>query len=530
MFGLEILPGLLYKAGGALIVGELLSLAVKHKMNLMERREKASGELKGFKELEKLNSNTGLIISDNIKLKEKFMYEHLGIFAPTGAGKTTKLFINNLLSDDIKGSIIVIDAKGELYDLTSRYQKEVCGRNVLKFSPLEPETSEGYNLLEQCKDDTEVIQLATNLLMNGALSLELSTSKKAGGIEWLQMAEPLLASALLYAKGLKEPFNTIEGAFKIIIDTHNKALDILLGENENEAVRTQYNIFKTVSKAENTAGSIKVTLASNIKLFTDSKINAVGRKSTFTAEQFRKEPTILYLTFPERKSNYLAPFIAPFFNQFIDALQDVKGLPCYFYMDEFASIGIINNMATYCATVRSRQLGFILCMQSITQLMQVYGTYNAKAILNNLKTKIFLPGLSDLETLDYVEALAGKTEITAISESKNSKNEATTNKSTTTRNVVNGDEVRRIRDNECLIITGNKQPVKDTQSAYYESVVFNDRVLQPLNVYRSVKACDISKELRKLIQVEVEKKLEQLREEFKVQEQDKAEQLTSELF
>ncbi|WP_162266608.1 type IV secretory system conjugative DNA transfer family protein, partial [Clostridium botulinum] len=175
--------------------------------------------------------NTGLILSKDIQLKEQFDFEGSVTIAPTGSGKTSSFFFPNLLSNNIKGSIIVTDPKEELFKLTSKYQERICGRKVLKFSPLSPGTSEKYNLLTSCKDDSEIVELASTLLFNGALSIELSTGKKTGGVEWIQMAEPLLAAALLYAKNLEYPFNNIEFAFKLIINLDTEQLDSLFNSS-----------------------------------------------------------------------------------------------------------------------------------------------------------------------------------------------------------------------------------------------------------------------------------------------------------
>ena len=380
--------------GSALTLGQVYSYYLKS--NLHKESKLATGHLISSEDIEDITGNTGLILSKDIQLKEKYDYEGSMTIAPTGAGKTTSIFIPNLLGNDIQGSIIVTDPKGELFKLTSKYQEKICKRKVLKFSPLEPKQSEKYNLLTSCKDNSEVIEIASTLLFNGALSIELATGKKTGGAEWIQMSEPLLAAALLYAKSLKYPFNNIEFAFKLLINLTTEQLDLLFSNSQNIDCITQWKIFKIVGGADRTEGSIKITLASNMKLFTDNRVNAVGEATTFDIKNFRKEPTILYVTYPENKSPYLAPFIAPFFSQCMSKLidsYDDDSLPLHLFFDEFGNIGQLNNMSINVASIRSRQISMNICLQSITQLYQVYGRENAKAIMNNIKTKMILTGL-----------------------------------------------------------------------------------------------------------------------------------------
>ncbi len=343
--------------GGIAASGEILSYFIRNKANRVGKLATAYIESKD--KLENILGNTGLILSKYIQLKEQFDFEGSVTIAPTGSGKTSSFFFPNLLSNNIKGSIIVTDPKEELFKLTSKYQERVCGRKVLKFSPLSPQTSEKYNLLTSCKDNNEVVELSSTLLFNGALSIELSTGKKTGGVEWIQMAEPLLAAALLYAKNLEYPFNNIEFAFKLIINLDTEQLDSLFNGSNNMDCINQWNIFKTVTGADRTEGSIKITLASNMKLFIDNRINQVGVENTFDIEKFREEPTILYVCYPENKAPYLAPFIALFFGQTLNKLIDSyeeDNFPITMLFDEFGNIGMLNNMSVNVATIRSRKI------------------------------------------------------------------------------------------------------------------------------------------------------------------------------
>ncbi len=502
MISLEMFTAL---SGSALIAGQLVSMYLKN----TKVDKQANAEIKGIKELKNFIGNDGLKVSKAFQLKEKMDFEGCCIIAPTGAGKTTGYFYPNLLSNKIKGSVVVIDPKGELYRDTANYQEKVCGRRVIRFSPLEPGISERYNLLEQCNDTTEVCQLASTLLLNGALSVELMSGKKTGGVEWIQMAEPLLAAALLYVRDLGKPYNTIENAFELVISLKPKELKALLGKCENKDVVTQFRIFQCAGGSERTIGSIKVTLATNMKLFTDKNINTVGSYTTFNAKQFRKEPTILYLTFPERKSIYLAPFVAPFFTQFIDKLLESytrNSLPVHFLMDEFANIGMINNMSVHAATVRSRKISLSICLQSITQLQQVYGKDNAQAILNNLKTKIILPSLNDLDTLNYISNLCGNTEIKTKSKSIN-KDNTTISYSTSTKKLLNIDEIRCLEDNKILILMHNRQPVVDNQDVYYKNKEYLTNVIESKDIKVNYRNID-TEEFERLLKNKVKKALE----------------------
>lgn len=453
--------------GGGVVLGESLGLYFKAKRESLL----AKGKLKGKEHLEDIIGNTGLKLSKNVQLKAKFDYEGIIVCGATGSGKTTGVFYPNLLSNDIKGSLIVTDPKGELFKDTSEYQSKVCGRKVYKLDLNNVDNSHRYNLLESCKDNQEVLQLANSILTNGALSVELQTGKKIGGMEWIQMSEPLLAATLLYCKGLSRPYNNIEFALQLIINLSTEQLDKLFSNCNNIDVITQFNIFKVVGGADRTEGSIKVTLATNMKIFTDKKVNKIGYKTNIDIDKFRTEPSILYISYAERKSPYYAPFIAPLFSQIIDHLLDNfekgKTLPIHFLFDEFGNIGAINNMRINASTVRSREVSLVTCVQSFSQLYQIYGRDNARDIINNLKTKVILAGLNDIDTLDYLTKICGDTQIKNYSISTNSKGDSSKSESNLKRKIFEDGEIRTLETDKALIISDNKQPILDTKIRHY---------------------------------------------------------------
>lgn len=456
--------------GGISVGAEVIAIALKnrkHKIGPLATSSFAHiNDLRGL-------LGEGIRISNGIQLSKKASMEHICGIGATGSHKTTSLFYPNLLCNDITGSIIVSDPKGELYRDTANYQKFI-GRTPILFSPLSPLYSFKYNPLEQCVNITQVIELAQTLLFNGAKALEIQTGVKAGGIEWLQMALPLLVSSLLYVKAKPRPFNTITNAVRLLINHSTDKLETLF-TNADVEVQEQFNIFKTSLESPRTAASIKTTLASQLQMFLDSNIVESTKYTEFTVKQLRENSICLYISYPEIKSAYLSPLMAVFYSQLISQLMELQGKPIYFLFDEFANVGMINNFSSIVATARSREISFLICLQSISQLEQLYGTDNTKSILNNLKTKCFLPGISDTQTLNYISELVGDTEI-QIKSTSISGQRTTTSYSTQRKRLMSSDEIRRLKEDEILIVAHNKQPVKDKQNLYYKYDSYLKRV------------------------------------------------------
>ncbi|EJE7236562.1 type IV secretory system conjugative DNA transfer family protein, partial [Clostridium botulinum] len=428
-----------------------------------KKNKLASSEIGTKKDYKKLTGKDGLTLSKNFQLNFKKTLEGTCVIAPTGEGKTSSIFLPNLLSNNLpKCSLIISDPKGELFETSNKYQKSI-GRKPILFEPLGNNAK--YNPLQFCNNFTEVRELATNIIQNGGLSLQMATGRNGGSTEWENMAIPLFTAALLNSK-------TISGAVKFLINTPSVELPEILGNNKNPDIKEQFNIFMASAESPKTMSSIISTLLTNLQLFTDHNIINSTSSSTFTPNDFRKTPVALYIKYDEVKSNYLSPFLSVFYTQLINKIMYSNGLPVLFLLDEFQNIGRINNFEQIDAVCRSRQVGFLVCLQNLVKIYDIYGKNNATTILNNLKTKCILPSLTDLEALNYISNLCGDTEINTESISGEKKTY-----SKTTRRLFTGDEVRRIPDDKILIIAHNKLPFLDEQNTYYTQEKYTRNII-----------------------------------------------------
>ena len=418
------------------------------------RQELASSRLGTQKDLGKLLGNDGLILSRNFQLTFKKSLEGTVVIAPTGEGKTTSVQLPNLLSDDFpRSSIIISDPKGELWDLTSNYQKSI-GREPILFEPLGNNAK--YNLLENCEGLTEVRELAANLIINGG-------SGKSGN-EWESMSIPLFTSALLYSQNISQ-------ALKLIINTPLSELTEILGNNRNEDIAEQFKIFMASAGSPKTMSSIMSMLLTSLQLFTDHKIINTTSNSDFNPLKLRTKPIALYIKYDTSKNKYLSPFLSVFYTQLIDKIMHNKGLPVLFMLDEFQNVGKINNFEETVSVCRSEKVGFLICIQNISKLYEIYGENNATTILNNLKSKIILPSISDFKTLNYISNLCGDKEVQTESTSGDKKTH-----STTVKKLFTPDEIRRIDTDKVLLICHNKLPFLDNQNIYYNQTKYTNNV------------------------------------------------------
>lgn len=458
--------------GGGVYATYLSTIGGKGK----EAEQMATSGYAKLSELKAYNKKNGIQLSKDFFLEEKYCFEHIAVLGPTGAGKTTSIFYPNLLQKESfsggNASIICTDPKGELYKDTSNFQRKL-GRKVIMFSPLEPQYSFKYNPLSYCETSSEVSDLAMNLLASGTKAMEISSGKTGGGgSDWLNMAKPLLASALLYSWHQPRGLNTIANAIDLILESNDEQLQAILGGCKFADVRTQFNLFNQAAGSEKTVSSIKITLSSNLQLYTEQFMKELTSDNTYNFKDLRNTPTALYITYPERHSAKIAPLLCVFFTQLINELmkdKNLKGnyLPTYFLFDEFANIGQIPNFATLASTVRSRKISFLCCLQSKNQLKNLYGNYD-EDILNNLKTKCIYGAMQDIATTEYVSKQCGEVEIrTKSTTERDNRSDRGYSYSTSKKKLLTPDEVRRISKENILLLVQNCKPYLDKTNTYY---------------------------------------------------------------
>lgn len=416
------------------------------------RTKLATSRLGNKKDMGRLNGTDGIILSKNFQLNFKKTLEGVCVIAPTGEGKTSCLALPNLLSNDLpKCSLVISDPKGEQFLLTSEYQRSI-GREPILFEPLGNNAK--YNLRKYCTDFTEVRNLASNLIINGG------TGKS--GNEWENMSIPLFTAALLNSESVPQ-------AVKFLINSTPNELIDTLGNSSNEDIKEQFRIFMAAASSPKTIASILSTLLTSLQLFTDHNLIVSTSTSSFAPTDLRERSIALYIKYDVSKSNYLSPFLSVFFSQLIEKIMYSKGLPVLFMMDEFQNLGRIPNFENVVATGRSEEVGFVIFIQNISKLYDIYGKNNTTTILNNLKVKAVLPSLSDLEALNYLSSLCGDKDVATESITGDKKTH-----SITTKKLFTSDEIRRIEDNTILIIPHNKLPFLDNQNYYMQPKYYNN--------------------------------------------------------
>lgn len=448
-------------------------------MFFLNKNNKGTATIQDRRALMPILGKDGFVLGRRTRLRLQKSFEHLALIGPTGSGKSTTFFIPNLMELESGLSAVVTDPKGELYWKTAPDLRK-RGFNPIRLAPFE-RAHPGYNPLAVAQGYAEIKEVAQLILMNGGLAFE-TQGKSGGDSTWLNMSLPLLVAAFLYEKEVNPDCPLIGDALDKILYLSMEEMERLF--DRYHLSRREYALFKQAAGSEKILASIKMTISANMQLFMDDKVLEFSHCNDIQPRDLRYglngdgKPVVLFVSVPETKSLYAAPLMAVLYQQLLQRLQDIsEGMPVLFFLDEFANIGIIPIIDTVAATARSRNMGLAIGLQGVEQLKQKYGEDKADNLLNNLKTKIFLSGLS-LTSCEYASSFCGTATIEQENVSRSFLGLLPDKKmkSYAERSVMTPDEVRRLDPNKALIISDYLEAALIDKVVYYKETKYKGRV------------------------------------------------------
>jgi len=111
---------------------------------------------------------------------------------------------------------------------------------------------------------------------------------------------------------------------------------------------------------------------------------------------FVDQPTVLYVPIGMHEASQIKPVVVTFLVGAIDALDRIAGVgntklkrPVRIIVDEFANLGKISGMVGIASTIRFRDMGLVLAIQSLTGVKKAYGI-ETDSLMENLLTHVVL--------------------------------------------------------------------------------------------------------------------------------------------
>jgi type IV secretion system protein VirD4 len=138
-------------------------------------------------------------------------------------------------------------------------------------------------------------------------------------------------------------------------------------------------------------------------------------------------------------------------------------------LDEAANIAPLRRLDRVAAAGANQGIVLVSAWQDEGQTTAVYGPHRARTVLSNHTARMYLPGVSDEQTLRALSAAIGDHQVRRVTETRDA---ATARRS---RSTVPHDEpvapvewLRRLPDGEAVVLTGRHKPMHLRVSGWYE--------------------------------------------------------------
>lgn len=400
----------------------------------------------------------GLLVDgrhDRLSLEDSF--RHVAIVAPTGAGKTTRYVIPNLLTLE-DGSMVVTDPSGEVYQKISGLLAHE-GFQIRPINLAVPTRSLGYNPLSRLRTPLEVSETA-HILVKSA------NPDYGQDAFWYQGAETAIDIMIQILQSIGDPrYLNLHNVLHLLqnFGSDGSALDDLVCRRASAATYSQFKAF--ISGNDRTIQSFITTAITSLKMINSPEIAAIMAQDDIDFAELRRTPTVVFLIVPADKIEFFGFFLNLFYTQFFSAcmrqLPQPGELPIHVLYDEFGHSSI-PNFETIATTIRKYRVSLSLILQSVSQLKERYGQNGAATILEGgVNAKLFYPGL-DTETAKMVEAMLGRA-----------------NQNARERNLMNADRIRTMKLNRALFFFGNQEPALLRTAPYFQQGRFRDATRFP---------------------------------------------------
>jgi type IV secretion system protein VirD4 len=314
----------------------------------------------------------------NVPATETVM--HGIVCGPTGSGKTSSIFVPNLIERTGVSSIVTEATAGkeppDLFKKTSGFRK-LAGHHVYKFNP-DDMTSHRINPLQHIKSYDQASQVASLIIQN------TSSRFSFGDQIWENSERHLLTTLVLHA--VAEEMHL--GAIRRWLRTGPNGLRSILLESPVPEARAEYEGFYS-SSTDGFRNGVVSGLMQRLNLWVSPRIVALTRATDFDVDELSSQLFTFYLSLPAQKTQ-LRPLAALVFNFLLDlALERNFKYPLALFLDEFTNYGYIPGIAEKLTIIRHRAIPAVLGIQDYVQLRKAYGDEDATLLFGQPGTKIF---------------------------------------------------------------------------------------------------------------------------------------------
>ncbi len=170
-----------------------------------------------------------------------------------------------------------------------------------------------------------------------------------------------------------------------------------------------------LQNAETTSKNYMGFVSGKMALFSDTGIDFLVSNTEVDFTTIDDRPTAIFLIIPDEiriRYPLAILFVTQLYKRLVDKAQNLGGelkRHVYFMLDEFGNMPKFPEFGSSMAVGRSRGIYFELCVQSYSQLYQVYGQEEAKSIKDNCPINVYIASEDTTTNKEFSELLGKKT-------------------------------------------------------------------------------------------------------------------------
>ncbi len=307
---------------------------------------------------------------------------------------------------------LVIDPKGEAAEETAK-DREAMGQSTYVVDPfndcnVEDRFRATYNPLDDL--DLESFEVREDIL---TIADGIVMRHNPEHARWDNAGVSIIAGLIAFVKIAEQPEKqNLIRVREILTDQHlfNDAIELMTNAPQCEGMmKAAATIIRSQKDNEFTENAI-----SNTEWLDSRAMKSALVSSSFSLSQLKNANTSIFLVLPVNRlgQQQHGRFLRLFVRCSIDAMQKrtpdgkIKNKKCLFILDEFFSLGRINEIAEAAGQMPGFGLHLWPFLQDLGQLISLYGRESAETFFGNSDLHQFF-GNTDQTTLEYMSKLTG---------------------------------------------------------------------------------------------------------------------------
>jgi len=428
----------------------------------------------------------GIYNNRKIFIPAKNAFEHTILVGAPGAGKSSSIYIPNILKQAKDGvnNLVITDVlknqKGEIFTATAD-ELSKNGYKIRIFCPSMPKISDTWNIIKKVQTYSDADRIAETIIAATGVGKETF---------WADNSRQLITLAILYVR------NKVKGGSLNHVKTIFSALSFdqiynMMKNSEIQSIKNNFAILENLKNDQKLAANVLSDIPRRLQVFNNEEIQAITDNSTINFDELKNEKNAWFIQIDMSKKDQMMLIFNLFYRELFNFIQSTTIHPTLFFLDEFANLGKIPNFAGFQTLARGQNAGLVIGLQSINQLEKNYEKAEAQTIIDAVRTRIFFPNIG-FETAKYVSEEIGKTTIKTISATDRNTSalfsSSSTSESESARNLINPDEITSLNSEKIIILQRGERPILIDQYRYFK--------------YENIKYADINQFANRYIRVE----------------------------